>query len=125
MVCSGQQVTDTVCTFSCNVGYDLTGSTSRTCLPDHTWSGEETSCPPLECDELTATYGPDDLQIVIAPCNNEVYSECSVFCAEGYHIDSSDTWTQTCSLTDEGDSVQWSDEPVCIGKYHTLCFESL
>ena len=116
MVCSGQQVTDTVSTFSCNIGYDLTGSTSRTCLPDHTWSGEEASCPPLECDELTATYGPDDLQIVIAPCNNKVYSECSVFCAEGYHIDSSDTWTQTCSLTDEGDSVQWSDEPVCIGK---------
>ena len=68
MVCNGQQVTDTVCTFSCNIGYDLTGSTSRTCLPDHTWSGEETFCPPLECDELTATYGPGDLQIVIAPC---------------------------------------------------------
>ena len=43
MVCSGQ-VTDASCTFSCNPGYDLVGSQSRTCLATSRWGGNWTSC---------------------------------------------------------------------------------
>ena len=31
-------------TFLCNDGFDLTGSTSRTCQANKQWSGQETSC---------------------------------------------------------------------------------
>ena len=43
MTCSGL-VTDANCSFSCNVGYDLVGSHSRTCLPSSRWSGNLTFC---------------------------------------------------------------------------------
>ena len=43
ITCFGM-VTDTNCTFSCNPGYDLVGSQSRTCLPSSRWSGNRTSC---------------------------------------------------------------------------------
>jgi len=41
--CSGLFFEDT-CTFSCNDGYELTGSENRTCQSDQTWSGTETTC---------------------------------------------------------------------------------
>ena len=33
-----------ICAFSCGEGYDLSGSTSRTCQRDGTWSGGSTTC---------------------------------------------------------------------------------
>ena len=32
------------CSFTCNTGYTLTGSVTRTCQSDGSWSGSETSC---------------------------------------------------------------------------------
>ena len=32
------------CSFTCNTGYELTGSDTRTCLSDGSWSGVETIC---------------------------------------------------------------------------------
>ncbi|KAG8570229.1 hypothetical protein GDO81_011162, partial [Engystomops pustulosus] len=37
--------------FSCKNGYLLHGSTSRTCLPDLTWSGMPTECTPHSCKQ--------------------------------------------------------------------------
>ena len=34
----------TICSFSCNVGYNLTGSSRRQCLENKTWSGTTSSC---------------------------------------------------------------------------------
>jgi len=33
-----------MCRFSCAEGYRLSGSTSRTCQSDGTWSGDSTTC---------------------------------------------------------------------------------
>ena len=33
-----------VCTFTCDEGYEQSGSYNRTCQSDGTWSGTETSC---------------------------------------------------------------------------------
>ena len=41
--CTGSLFEDT-CTFSCDDGYELTGSENRTCQSDQTWSGTETVC---------------------------------------------------------------------------------
>ena len=32
------------CNFTCNTGYELTGSNSRTCQSDMSWNGTETMC---------------------------------------------------------------------------------
>ena len=32
------------CSFTCNTGYELTGSDTRTCQIDGSWSGSETMC---------------------------------------------------------------------------------
>ena len=32
------------CSFTCNTGYELTGSDARTCQSDGSWSGNETNC---------------------------------------------------------------------------------
>ena len=34
----------TICSFSCKVGYNLTGSSRRQCLENETWCGMDTSC---------------------------------------------------------------------------------
>ena len=32
------------CSFTCNTGYELAGSDTRTCQSDGSWSGIETTC---------------------------------------------------------------------------------
>ena len=32
------------CSFTCDTGYELTGSDTRTCQSDGSWSGSEVSC---------------------------------------------------------------------------------
>jgi len=32
------------CSFTCNTGYELTGSNTRICQNDGSWSGSETMC---------------------------------------------------------------------------------
>ena len=32
------------CSFTCNTGYELTGSYTRTCQSDGSWSGSDTMC---------------------------------------------------------------------------------
>ena len=32
------------CNFTCNTGYELTGSDTRTCQSDGSWSGTDVSC---------------------------------------------------------------------------------
>ena len=33
-----------ICNFTCNTGYELTGSESRTCQSDGSWSGSNAMC---------------------------------------------------------------------------------
>jgi len=33
-----------ICSFTCNTGYELTGSDNRTCQSSGSWSGEDTEC---------------------------------------------------------------------------------
>ena len=41
--CTGSLFED-ACAFSCDDGYELTGSETRTCQGDQTWSGTESMC---------------------------------------------------------------------------------
>ena len=35
------------CSFTCNTGYELTGSDTRTCQSDGSWSGSDATCREL------------------------------------------------------------------------------
>ena len=114
--CTGPQVTDQNCTFTCDPGYYLTGSDLRTCQPDHTWSGEDASCLPLNCDDLIA---PENASVAI-PCNTEYTSNCKLICEDGYHVEGelgTTEWIQNCTLIDD-ENVEWTEAKRCIGMFH-------
>ena len=113
--CSGAQVTDQNCTFTCDPGYNLTGSAVRTCQSDHTWSGETALCPPLQCANLTA---PENA-FFITTCNTDYTSNCYLACEEGFYVDGHpDTieWSQTCELVAES-IVEWTNQMSCVGMF--------
>ena len=37
------------CSFTCNAGYELTGSNTRTCQSDGSWSGTDAICTRGKC----------------------------------------------------------------------------
>ena len=38
------------CNFTCNTGYELTGSDTRTCQSDGSWSGTDVICRSMYCN---------------------------------------------------------------------------
>ena len=108
--CDGEHVTDTTCTFECDVGYELVGSVNRTCLPDNTWSGETTNCNILLCEEL---QNPEN-GVIILPCGQEYGTICTIECSTGYFT-TEEVPVQICDVTEMG-IVEWTPAPPCQGK---------
>ena len=44
------------CNFTCNTGYELTGSDTRTCQSDGSWSGSDTTCERGVCLCIATSY---------------------------------------------------------------------
>ena len=107
--CTGPQVTDENCTFTCDAGYKLNGSVFRQCLPNNTWSGKPFTCLVMTCPELT---GPLNGAINL-PCEYEFKSTCSLRCHDGFY--SNDSLTQSCVLSANNSYVEWTSTPVCNG----------
>lgn len=105
----GMQTTGRVCTFECDDGYTLVGSSSRFCTPRGKWTGTASLCEPLKCDRLTAPSN----SALRPPCGNEYTFSCTVQCNFGYRLDG--PLQQTCDLNGP-DMVDWTDPPTCIGK---------
>ena len=115
IICDGDQVTMTTCNFSCNPGYSLVGSMERTCQPNNSWSGLNTSCDIMLCEELQSPSNG----FVVLPCNREFLSECDVVCEDGFFIEG--PYTQHCEVGDNG-IVQWSKAPICRGTLVSIQF---
>ncbi|CAN2389278.1 Fibulin 7 [Pristimantis euphronides] len=103
--------------FQCDPGYQLTGSESRTCMDNQTWSGQ-----PAICSELTSVTNTSSLRP----------AECSTFrgvqrctCDPGYVIHSGGL----CQDIDECGLYQGqSGSQICVhecvntpGSYHCVC----
>jgi len=113
--CDGEPVTDTTCTFECDLGYGLIGSVSRTCLPNNTWSGEATNCNILLCEEL---QNPENGSVIL-PCGREYGTVCRIECLTGFFTTVEEP-LQTCNVTKEGE-VEWTPAPSCQGTYKSVC----
>jgi sulfatase modifying factor 1 len=90
-------------TYSCNAGYDLSGTPTRTCQTDGTWSGAPPTCTVRDCGALTAPLDGT----VSAP--DTTYSATATYsCDSGYDL--SGSATRTCQA-----SGTWSGTaPTCI-----------
>ena len=109
--CDGPQITGTMCTFECNLGYNLAGPITRECLPNNEWSGNVSTCKILSCSELTGS----DNSSVDLPCNKRLRSRCRISCSPGFYT-TSDNPFQQCIVRSDNVAV-WSEPPQCIGKY--------
>ena len=90
-------------TYTCNVGYQMTGAMTRTCQTDGTWSGAAPTCTIKDCGALvnpslgtvtaaTTTYG----------------STATYGCQTGYGPSGSST--RTC----QGDGTWSGTQPTCV-----------
>ena len=88
------------CSFSCDPGYQLTGSSSRQCLSNGSWSGSDVTCDILHCDNLTDGI---ENSVLANDCGSEFGSVCRVECNTGYRAVGNDTFT--CVSVNDG--VDW------------------
>ena len=92
------------CSFSCDPGYELTGSSSRQCLSNGSWSGSDVTCDILHCDMYNLT---DEIEnsVLANDCGSEFGSVCRVECDTGYRAVGNDTFT----CVSMNDTVEWSN----------------
>ena len=88
------------CSFSCDPGYQLTGSSSRQCLFNRSWSGSDVTCDILHCDNLTDGI---ENSVVASDCGSQFGSVCRVECNTGYRAVGNDTFT----CVSVNDTVEW------------------
>ena len=88
------------CLFSCDPGYQLTGSSSRQCLSNGSWSGSDVTCDILHCDNLTDGI---ENSVLANDCDREFGSVCRVECDTGYRAVGNDTFT----CVSVNDTVEW------------------
>lgn len=73
---------DGIARYSCDHGYVLTGSRTRTCSVSGEWSGSTPECQPITCHQ------PDDVEhgIIINLGNIQLSDEIQYRCNEGYKM---------------------------------------
>eukprot|EP00058_Branchiostoma_floridae_P019747 XP_002605237.1 hypothetical protein BRAFLDRAFT_92290 [Branchiostoma floridae] len=88
-------------TFTCNPGYKLVGTSTRTCQSDGTWSGGSPTCRAVQCTKLT----PPANGAVTGP---NYYGNMATFtCNPGYKLVG--TSTRTC----QSDGTWSGGSPIC------------
>ena len=110
ITCTGEQVTDESCSFSCEPGFGLEGSLNRTCQTNNTWTGLPTSCSLLHCSALE----PTDDSFVVSPCNTAYQSTCAIACLPGYYMQELGLKSMSCVLGSSPHSVIWTERPTCL-----------
>ena len=90
------------CSFSCDLGYKLTGSSSRQCLSNGSWSESDVTCDILHCDNFTDTMYAENSGVA-NDCGSEFGSVCRIECNIGYRAVGNDTFT----CVSVNDTVEW------------------
>ena len=108
-------VFEETCTFSCNPGYVLQGSSNRTCLANQSWSEGNPVCLPLNCSTLLPVASGS---LVESSCTTQYWSTCTVSCDTGFI---GDDVTYLCNITNDSTLVDW----VPIGRIDVMCERGL
>ena len=108
--CTGNQVTNENCTFSCSPGYQLMGSRERQCQLTNEWTGVHAYCQVLSCPPLEAT---GNAYIYTKACSSDFGSSCEIRCNDGYYINGTTPYYQRCLVNEATNTVYWSTPPVC------------
>ena len=101
------RVFEDTCTFSCNAGYELQGSSNITCLANQRWSEGDPICVELTCP-ASPPLKNSQLQ---SSCDTQYQSTCTTVCVDGY---TGVGGSYTCVVTDEDtNSLRWSGSTSC------------
>ena len=92
------------CSFTCNTGYELTGSDTRTCQSNGSWSGSPVSCIILECPLSSLPMN----SMLAESCNSTYQSMCELQCQEGFNSTGDPSYV--CDVLSNGSSVMWIAE---------------
>ncbi len=92
--------------FACNSGYTLSGSATRTCQADHTWSGTQPTCVPSSCG--TAPTAPSNGSVTPpSPGTGGTGDTVTYSCSAGYTLSGSATATCQSNGT-------WTAPATCV-----------
>ncbi|XP_065904456.1 P-selectin-like isoform X2 [Dysidea avara] len=97
------------CSFTCNTGYELTGSHNRTCWSNGNWSGSDDVCIRVSCINLT---DPTNGMVTCSLGDDNIATDgdtCNYICDTGYVL--SGNAMRTCGSIGMWDGT----EPTCIG----------
>jgi len=89
-------------TYVCDIGYSMTGSNTRTCQADGTWSGSEPTCSIVTCPLPSATS-----PLAVSAPDITYKSDATYFCDIGYSMTGSNP--RTC----QADGTWSGSEPTC------------
>ena len=97
------------CSFTCNTGYELTGSDTRTCQSDGSWSGLPVSCIIMECPSSSLPMN----SVLAESCSSTYQSMCELQCQEGFTGTGDPSYV--CDVLSNGSSVMWMPEGDVLG----------
>ena len=92
------------CSFTCNTGYELTGSSERTCQSDGGWSGSPVSCIIMKCPSSSLPMN----SMLAESCSSTYQSMCELQCQEGFNGTGDASYV--CDVLSNGSSVMWMAE---------------
>ena len=111
--CTGDQVTDQNCSFACDAGFTFTGSKLRQCLSNNSWTGVGVVCIPKHCNPLIDPPNGYVVRNVENDCGTVLTTACEIKCVEGYYINDTTPYYQTCVANQTSWGVDWSAAPAC------------
>ena len=92
------------CSFTCNTGYELIGSSESTCQNDGSWSGSPVSCIIMECPSSSLPMN----SMLAESCTSTYQSMCELQCQEGFNGTGDPSYL--CDVLNDGSSVMWMAE---------------
>ena len=94
------------CSFTCNTGYELTGSRERTCQSDGSWSGSPVSCTFIECPLSSLPMN----SMLAESCISVNQSTCELQCQEGFNGTGNSSYV--CVALNNGTPGMWITEGI-------------
>ena len=102
----------------------MTGSSSRQCVSNGSWSGDPVTCTILKCNDPEVEIANSQS---VGVCNVTYGSSCSLNCSSGFTA--SGNGEHVCDVNDEDTSVKWrgvgGSSFTCISKSENIwkiCF---